>query len=76
MHVRPVLKRKKSFSFIKEKKMGKLDMDAGNLAPAKVEQVKQDARIYATGNKVGIKNLWLTLRRTCFASSLAKETFF
>lgn len=50
MHVRPVLKKKKSFGFSKEKKA---EADGGHLVQGKAEQVKQDARIYATGNKVG-----------------------
>ncbi|GAQ85314.1 Kinesin [Klebsormidium nitens] len=48
VHVRPVLKKKKSFGFNREKKV---EAEGGHLAEGKAEQVKQDARIYATGNK-------------------------
>jgi hypothetical protein len=48
VHLRPAMKRKKSFGFIKEKK----GEPEPHLVDGKAEQVKQDAKIYATGNKV------------------------
>jgi hypothetical protein len=50
VHLRPAMKRKKSFGFIKEKK----GEPEPHLVDGKAEQVKQDAKIYATGNKVRV----------------------